>query len=149
MDINNIDSLTELLTLSISPVALISGVGLLLLSMTNRLGRTIDRARILINDMKTVIDEQEKENLVREIKILYNRSNILRISITFMSSSIFFLSFIIICLFSMFIFDMNLGTLVIVLFMLSMLCMTISIAFFILDLFITLKALKLNIETHI
>ena len=32
---------------AIGPVILISGVGLLLLTMTNRLGRTIDRARQL------------------------------------------------------------------------------------------------------
>jgi hypothetical protein len=36
------------LQIAIAPVILISGVGLLLLSMTNRLGRTIDRARQLV-----------------------------------------------------------------------------------------------------
>lgn len=149
MDINNIESLTELLTLSISPVALISGVGLLLLSMTNRLGRTIDRARMLISEIKSAVDEVENEKLKSEVKILYHRSNILRISITFMSSSIFFLSFIIISLFSMFIFNLNLGNVVVVLFVFSMVCMVVSIVFFIWDLFITLKALKLNIERHI
>ena len=43
-------TLTELipiLQIAVGPVILISGVGLLLLSMTNRLGRAIDRARIL------------------------------------------------------------------------------------------------------
>ena len=149
MDINNIESLTELLTISISPVALISGVGLLLLSMTNRLGRTIDRARMLISEIKSAVDEVENEKLKSEVKILYHRSNILRISITFMSSSIFFLSFIIISLFSMFIFDLNLGNVVIVLFVLSMICIVVSIVFFIWDLFITLKALKLNVERYI
>ena len=34
---------------AVGPVILISGVGMLLLSMTNRLGRTIDRARQLVD----------------------------------------------------------------------------------------------------
>lgn len=48
-------SLTQLiptLQLAIGPVILISGVGLLLLSMTNRFGRIIDRARALNRDLR-------------------------------------------------------------------------------------------------
>ena len=38
----------QFLQACITPVALISGVGLLLLTITNRLGRTIDRTRQLV-----------------------------------------------------------------------------------------------------
>ena len=41
MDVANTESFSRLLQLSVSPVVLISGVGLLLLSVTNRLGRAI------------------------------------------------------------------------------------------------------------
>jgi len=37
--------IVPVLQTAISPVVLISGVGLLLLTMTNRLGRIVDRAR--------------------------------------------------------------------------------------------------------
>lgn len=40
MKMLEIDQVTSVLQMSISPVALVSGVGLLLLSMTNRVGRT-------------------------------------------------------------------------------------------------------------
>ena len=40
----------EALQLAISPVILISAYGMLLLSMTNRLGRAIDRARQLVRE---------------------------------------------------------------------------------------------------
>ena len=42
----SLKDLLPVLQVAIGPVILISGVGLLLLSMTNRLGRTIDRATI-------------------------------------------------------------------------------------------------------
>jgi hypothetical protein len=41
------DSLLPMIQLAITPVILIAGVGSLLLSMTNRLGRIVDRTRIL------------------------------------------------------------------------------------------------------
>ena len=45
--------LIPLLQTAIGPVILISGVGLLLLSMTNRFGRIIDRSRILAHEMRS------------------------------------------------------------------------------------------------
>ena len=43
----SLEELAEVMRLAISPAILISAVGLLLLSMTNRFGRVIDRARLL------------------------------------------------------------------------------------------------------
>ena len=44
-------SVVQIMTASIAPVIVISGVGLLLLSITNRYGRAIDRARLLAQDL--------------------------------------------------------------------------------------------------
>ena len=44
-------SVVQILTASIAPVIVISGVGLLLLSITNRCGRVIDRARLPVRDL--------------------------------------------------------------------------------------------------
>ena len=44
--------LIPVLQVAIGPVILISGVGLLLLTMTNRYGRTIDRARHLVRELR-------------------------------------------------------------------------------------------------
>lgn|SRR5215469_4480657 len=41
-------SVVQILTASIAPVIVISGIGLVLLSITNRYGRAIDRARLLM-----------------------------------------------------------------------------------------------------
>jgi methylmalonyl-CoA decarboxylase len=44
-------SVIQMLTASIAPVIVISGVGLLLLGITNRYGRVIDRTRLLVRDL--------------------------------------------------------------------------------------------------
>ena len=43
-------SVVQILTASIAPVIVISGVGLLLLSISNRYGRAIDRARLIMRE---------------------------------------------------------------------------------------------------
>ena len=77
---DNIQYLIQLLQSSISPIVLISGVGLLLLSQTNRLGRVIDRTRALIKEIETNPDVKEKISV--QVNILYKRARILRFSIS-------------------------------------------------------------------
>ncbi len=47
-----LNEIVPVLQVAIGPVILISGVGLLLLTMTNRLGRAIDRARQLKAELR-------------------------------------------------------------------------------------------------
>ena len=51
MSPTSLEQIIPVLRDAIGPVILISGVGLLLLTMTNRLGRAIDRARQLQNEL--------------------------------------------------------------------------------------------------
>ena len=60
---------------AIGPVILISGVGLLLLSFTNRLGRAIDRARLLDAELPKR-DESERGPVRAQISIIYRRAKI-------------------------------------------------------------------------
>ncbi len=65
---------------AIGPVILISGVGLLLLTMTTRLGRAIDRARQLKHEL-SLRTGREREQTLAQVTILYRRSTIIRLSI--------------------------------------------------------------------
>ena len=52
MPLTPLKELIPVLQVAIGPVILISGVGLLLLTLTNRYGRTIDRARQLMRELR-------------------------------------------------------------------------------------------------
>ncbi len=56
-----IDSFVRFLQSSISPIVLISGVGLLLLSLSNRLGRTTDRSRDIVKELREIRDKKVKK----------------------------------------------------------------------------------------
>jgi len=78
----SLSSLVPILQLSIGPVILISGVGLLLLTLTNRFGRMLDRSRALKGEMSREPDGSGMAKLNAQIGILQRRATLLKISIT-------------------------------------------------------------------
>lgn len=52
MPSTQLNDLIPVLQIAIGPVILISGVGLLLLSLTNRFGRAVDRSRQIIRELR-------------------------------------------------------------------------------------------------
>ncbi len=133
----------QFLQACITPVALISGVGLLLLSITNRLGRTIDRTRQLVAELNNgkVKKPREKET---EIRILYKRSRYLRNSIAAMVISVISSSLIIPNLFFMTLLEVDLRIIGYPLFVISILSILISSVYFFIDVRLSLHALKLE-----
>ena len=141
-------SFIHFLQACITPVALISGVGLLLLTITNRLGRTIDRTRRLVDELNAGGGRKarEKEN---EIRILYRRSRYLRISIGTMVISVISSSLIIPLLFFMTLMDLDLRIIGYPLFVLSILSILISLIYFFMDVRLSLHALKLEVRVYL
>jgi hypothetical protein len=143
-----IRELTEVMQTCLAPVALVSGIGLLLLSMTNRLSRTIDRTRILAGELGAA-DEDKTRRVSLQIAILYQRSEILRVSITLAAVSVFFVSLIVLCVFAMYLLSAPLYGIIMALWGLALLSLVLSVAFFIHDVTLTLRALKLEVESII
>ena len=138
----------QFLQACITPVALISGVGLLLLTITNRLGRTIDRTRQLIHELDDSQTNHKPEKEY-EIKILYQRSRYLRISIGAMVVSVISSSLIIPVLFFMTLWGHDLRILGYILFILSILSILISSLYFFRDVILSLHALKLEAREYL
>ncbi|MFP4025162.1 MAG: DUF2721 domain-containing protein [Thiohalospira sp.] len=142
------DIYIEFLKSCITPVALISGVGLLLLTITNRFGRTIDRTRSLVAELDHdhIKRREAKKN---EIKILYLRSKYLRTSIAAIAFSVIISSLIIPLLAIMQFFAYDLRIVGYFLFSLSILSILISTIYFFLDILLSLKALKLEATDYL
>jgi len=148
MEPAQLTQLTAILQASISPVALISGVGLLLLSLTNRFGRTTDRARALHARIHAA-PPGESDSLNVQIRILYRRSLILRASIGLAAASILCASLLIATLFLAYLFRAPVQEAVAMLFGLSFFALVASLVLFIEDMGLSLKALRLELAPHI
>ncbi len=79
---------SHLLQATLTPVALISGVGLLLLSMVNRYNHAIDRIRQLLKE-KPARTPPEWFKIDRSVAVIYKRCKIMRTAILCLASSIF------------------------------------------------------------
>lgn len=148
MEASRVNELTEILQTAISPVVMISGVGLLVMSLTNRLARTTDRARALSKDIKESRNINV-ESLILQIKILYKRSKLLMFSIGFALGSIFFVSLLVISLFASYMMKLNMSTSIILFFALSLVSLITSLVLFIREITLSLNALKLEIRDEL
>jgi hypothetical protein len=77
-------NLVPTLQLAVGPVILISGVGLLLLSMTNRFGRIVDRSRLLVREFREAA-APDRERILAQLKVLARRARIVRAGIALAS----------------------------------------------------------------
>ena len=143
----NIDDLIHILQGSIAPCILISGVGLLHLAMTNRLGRASDRIRALCREIDTA-PQKEIENIKQQIAIFYRRCKYLQTAIFLAATSIFCISLVVLMLFFTFIFNWSIIPTIKLFFGLSLMCLVASLACFLFDIRATLNSLKLEIEKY-
>lgn len=136
--------LINTLQLSIGPVILISGVGLILLSLTNRLGRIVDRTRQLSVEYRNSASEDQKRILL-ELEILTVRAKVVRSSNFMAVLSVLSVSLIIITLFASALYNLDIGYLLMGLFAISIISLIISLGLFIYDIDLSLKALWIEL----
>jgi Na+/melibiose symporter-like transporter len=75
-----LSQLVPVLQLSVVPTIIISACGLLLLTMTNRLGRVVDRSRSLCKERPATVAAQ-RDTLDLQLDILLQRGRLIRTAI--------------------------------------------------------------------
>ena len=137
-----VQELIPILQASISPVILMSGVGLLMLSMTNRFGRVIDRSRQLSEAIHKS-SEPEKDRLAPQLVILVRRAQLLRFAITFATMSVLWAAFLIMAMFLAEFLHAEIVLLATIFFMACLISIIISMIAFLQDINLSLQALKI------
>jgi hypothetical protein len=147
MNTISLSQLVPILQLAIGPVILISGVGLLLLTLTNRFGRMVDRSRLLNQELESEsLASGEADRLQAQIDILHRRAEILRLSIILGAITVLLVGVLILVLFLSALLKLEAGPLIIVIFCVGQLSLIGSMLAFIRDMNLSLKAVRLEIE---
>ncbi len=142
----SIQNLIQLMQSAISPIILISGVGLLLLSFTNRLGRVIDRSRFLAKEKE---NGNQSDIIPIQINILYKRGKVLRTAITSIVITILLASMMILLLLFGYFTNWNIKLFFLSFFISAIISLIISVILFLVDVTISLKALKIQVKGFI
>jgi Cu/Ag efflux pump CusA len=144
MPTTQLNQLIPVLQTAIGPVILISGVGLLLLSLTNRFGRAVDRARQLLREMRATTGE-DRQRFAGQVENLYERARLIQRAIIFGTISMLFAAVLIITLFFTALMKMESAVVISVLFICCLASLIVSLIAFIMDIRLSLKALKLEL----
>jgi len=130
-------SVFQALQLAVSPVILISAYGLLLLSMTNRLGRAIDRARLLVREGAAKDDQ---------IAIITRRAGWIRSAIVFTTMALIAAGLLVLVLFASIYLPFSISAAVAVLFIGSLVSVVIGLGYFIADIYGSLHAMQAELQ---
>jgi len=141
----SLTQLVPILQLAVGPVILVSGVGLLLLTLTNRFGRMLDRSRTIIreitegNHAPAVV-----ANLNDQVQILHRRARILRLSITFAAVTVLCVGVLILGLFVAALGQIEMAGALVAIFCVAILGLIGSMLAFIADMNLSLRAAQLD-----
>jgi hypothetical protein len=139
-----LQQLVPVLQLAIGPVILISGVGLLLLSLTNRMGRLIDRSRLLHRERIAAADPARRGSVDAQIAIIDRRAGMLRRAITLTGVTVLLVSVLILVLFLAALLHLELGWLIVMLFAGAIFALIAGMVEFLREIRASLDAMRLE-----
>lgn len=138
-------SFLPIIQLAITPVILVSGMGALMIVLTNRMGRIVDRTRELAETVPAAIGD-ERTHLETQLDILWSRSIMIRRAVTAAGLSMLVSCVLIVVLLAAAVFRWNAHAVVLALFGGSVLLLIASLVEFLRDIFMALRALKLQVD---
>ena len=130
--------------LAITPVILLTGVGALMLTLTNRLGRVVDRTRALAGQMRQAAAD-ERMHFESQLSILWRRAKLIRLAVTLAGLSMFFSCVLVLAIFIDASIGRRFGVELVVIFVTSVVSLILAVVAFLRDIWISLHALALEV----
>lgn len=139
--------LMSILQAAITPLILVTGAALLILSMTDRFGRVVDRSRQLAAALRKAL-QPERDRLGWEIKILLRRAHLLRAAMSLAILSVSLAAILVNTLFIASVLHVEAVSLSAILFIGCLLSLIVSLLVFLQDINLSLGALKLELQPN-
>ena len=137
-----IEDLAHTIQLAVAPVFLLTALGTILGVLTNRLGRVVDRARVL----STRLNEPQVGSLPpsAELAILSRRRELVNYAITFATIAALLVCLVIALAFISFMLNKNFALLMAWLFVAAMTCFIAALLCFLREIVLTVSTLRLH-----
>lgn len=142
---DSLSALLPIIQLAITPVILISGMGALMITLTNRMARIVDRTRVVAEAIPAA-DPEERKHLESQLDIMWGRALLIRRAVTSNGLSMLLSCLLVVALFAAAVLDLKLSPVVLGLFGASIVLLIASLVDFLRDIFVSLHALKLQVQ---
>jgi len=137
----NLTNVAHVIQLAVAPVFLLTGIGAILSVLTGRLGRLVDRYRVLTETEMVLPIKQ-----TRELSILAVRATWVHWAITLCTASALFVSLVIGALFVGAVINLNPSRIVSILFIVAMTSLIIGLGCFLREISLSVHIFELNKE---
>jgi hypothetical protein len=140
-----ISEIAEVVRTSVAPVFLLSGVGVTLTMLTNRLARVVDRARALERSEGETL-EGDMSELHRRVAALAVRARLLGTAITLCTVCALLVSMVVVALFVGAFVNFHLSLVVSVLFTIAMFSFIAGLLLFLREVYVATRTLRIGLR---
>ena len=130
---------------AVTPVILLSGVGALMITLTNRMGRIVDRTRSLAGQAQQAAADA-RSHIDDQLHIMWRRANLLRLAVTLAGISMLLSCVLVMVIFVEAFFERHFGVEMVLIFGVSVACLILSLVWFLRDIWLSLAALHIEVE---
>jgi hypothetical protein len=145
MGVQNVD-IAHLIQVALTPIFLISAIGVTLNVLTSRLARIVDRARVMENEAARPDFRHHGRDLHAELRVLERRASYINAAITLIIISALFIALVVVMLFVNAFLRWNLSAFIACMFILSMLALAAALLAFLIEVRIATTTLRIGIE---
>jgi CBS domain containing-hemolysin-like protein len=138
--------IAHLIQVALTPIFLISAIGVTLNVLTNRLARIVDRARAMENELCRPDYKAGGRDLHAALGVLERRARYINAAITLITLSALFIALVVVMLFVNAFLRWDLSVFIASMFILSMLALAGALSAFLIEVRIATKTLRIGIE---
>ena len=143
--VQNVD-IAHLIQIALTPIFLISAIGVTLNVFTSRLARIVDRARSMEKDVARADYKPEGRDLHAALDVMARRARLMNGAITLITLSALFIALVVVMLFVNAFLHWELAVFIACMFILSMLSLAAALTAFLIEVRIATTSLQIGIE---
>jgi len=140
------ENVAHLIQLALGPVFLISGVGITLSMLTQRLSRIVDRARTLEDKRELTSDEGKLKVIDKDLRVILRRSRYINSAIALSTTSALLTTLVVTLLFASEFTPMSVGGVIAVMFVSSTACLSTAFIMFLIEVRIATNTLRIGVQ---
>lgn len=144
--INTVQTVAGIIQLAVAPVFLLAGIGGFLNVLSIRLGRIVDRTRVIDQELRTEADAARRRVLDSETNGLWRRIRMIYWSIRVCVAAALTVCLVIVALFIGGFVAFDLTTAVAVMFVLAMLLLIVGLILFLLEISVSTQRMRLELS---
>ena len=138
----NIDTVASVIDVAVAPVFLLAGISGLLMVLTNRLGRTIDRSRSLNAAEDNSENVQHNQSIRREKANLLRRMHLNHFAISMAVLSAILVCLVVVTLFLGSLLQLNVSIAIASLFIICMIILSLAFCSFLLEIIVATRVVQ-------